>query len=222
MHNRALIIALAIFSAAPAVAETYKLEAYYPSPAGIYTNLTVTSSTVLSRDGGGTKIGTPAHVSNLEVFGTIGASGVVIPGRLASDPTMPSQLVEGAIYFNTTTKSHKVYRNAQWIPLAGTTEMLGAEDGYAGQTGTQACQKIGLRCSRVVSNNFILQDAGCPGATHCLHICATYYNQGLPGVQNGGDHDNIHSCNARLGNYTTYLHSGVVRCNAFFSAICVN
>jgi len=98
-------------------------------------------------------------------------------------------------------------------------KMIGADDGYAGQTGNQACQAEGLQCVRVVSHNFIREDANCPGATHCSHICDTEYNTGLQGVV-AGRHDNIHSCNALLGEYSTYLHVNVLRCNAFFNAIC--
>ena len=112
---------------------------------------------------------------------------------------------------------------ASWQTSGG---IIGAQDGYAGQTGTQACNAIGKSCSRVISYNFIKASANCPGAEHCMRVCMTWYNQGLPGVEDGqdgvgdGPRDNIHSCNARLGEYTTYLHSGVVRCNAYFSAVC--
>jgi len=99
------------------------------------------------------------------------------------------------------------------------TTIIGSEDGYAGQTGHQACLSIGKTCQRVISYNYIREDGACTSATHCMRVCMTWYNQNLPGVENGGK-DNIHSCDALLGDYTTYLHGGVVRCNAHFSAIC--
>lgn len=94
--------------------------------------------------------------------------------------------------------------------------------GYDGQSGTLACASVGKKCAYVQSDNYIQVDASCPGATHCIHICSTSYNRSLPGVLNGTDMPSFHSCNAKVGNYCTYLHPGVVQCNATFSAVCTD
>jgi hypothetical protein len=99
-------------------------------------------------------------------------------------------------------------------------KIIGSEDGYAGQTGSQACLAMGKTCQKVISYNYIAEDVGCLGATHCMRICMTFYNQGLAGVDDGIGKDNIHSCDALLGEYTTYLQVNVVRCKAHFSVIC--
>jgi len=52
-------------------AETYTLEAYYPSPAGVYANMTVLSQTVLARDSGNVGIGTAEPASRLQVAGGV-------------------------------------------------------------------------------------------------------------------------------------------------------
>lgn len=105
-------------------------------------------------------------------------------------------------------------------PAAAEMTMLGAQDpGIQGKTGDQACADIGKACVRVTSYNFIREDAAGVG-THGVRVCAGWYNQNLPGVENGTDMDNVHSCSALLGQYTTYLHVNVVRCNAYFSVIC--
>jgi len=54
-HFPAFVASVAFFLIAFSVTahcETYTLETYYPSPVGAYLNMTVTSSSVLSRDGG--------------------------------------------------------------------------------------------------------------------------------------------------------------------------
>jgi hypothetical protein len=120
------ILQAALVLCAPAAgAETYTLDAYYPSPAGVYTDLTVTSTTVLGKHGGLVRIGTAAKHASLEVSGSagvggdLGAGGVVIPGRLAADPAAPEQNVNGAIYFNTVSKVHRVHRDGAWYDLGG-------------------------------------------------------------------------------------------------------
>lgn len=123
-------------------------------------------------------------------------------------------------------------------PIAGCTVttgpmVVGAQDpgiqpggiNQPSKTGTQACAELGRSCSRVTSLNSIIVDAGCPSATHCIHVCMFWYNRSLPGVTNTtagvtDNNDNIHSCDAQLGFWTTYLHPGVVECAGFFSAIC--
>ncbi|MDD2805374.1 MAG: hypothetical protein PHV33_07450 [Elusimicrobiales bacterium] len=93
-------------------AESFTLETYYPSPVGVYTNLTVTSTTVLARDGGGVKIGKTSTPSKLSV------SGVVVPGWYDIDPDAPEDKVEGAIYYNTSQKTHRVYKNGSWQDIS--------------------------------------------------------------------------------------------------------
>lgn len=100
-----------------------------------------------------------------------------------------------------------------------TLSVLGAE-GWEGYTGESACASQGKVCVKVISTNFIKVDAACPSATHCLRVCSSWYNTGLPGVTQGGDHDNIHDCVAPLGEQCTYLHPGVVQCDAWFYAVC--
>ncbi len=158
MHKAILAAAvLAVFGQVRASGETYTMETYYPAPVGVYTTVTVTSGTVLARDGGNVGIGTASPADKLHVNGnatvtgntvlardggtvSVGASnlaaqlnvngqaaitgkvkadGVVIPGSFASDPADAASKVEGAIYYNTTTKTHRVYRNAAWAELGG-------------------------------------------------------------------------------------------------------
>jgi len=102
---------------------------------------------------------------------------------------------------------------------AGPPIVLAAES-WQGWTGDNACASVGKTCDKVISYNYIFVDAACSSATHCVHVCAAWYNQSLPGVVNGEDHDNIHDCSAFLGWHTTYLHAGILRCAGYFSAIC--
>jgi len=57
--------------------ETFTLQTYYPSPAGIYNKMTTTADTVLARDSGGVGIGVsaPAVGVKLDVGGTIKIRG---------------------------------------------------------------------------------------------------------------------------------------------------
>lgn len=104
----------------------------------------------------------------------------------------------------------------------GAIQILASSTGYDGQTGTTACASVGGTCAYVQSHNFIRDDTGCPGVSQCMRICTTWYNQSLPGIANEvvNGKDNIHPCNAQIGTFTTYLDPGVVRCNAFFHAVC--
>lgn len=103
-----------------------------------------------------------------------------------------------------------------------------AKKGYDGMTGDAACASIGKKCVAVLSHNYIFQDAACGAlATHCSHVCATWYgltgggDQAAPqGVETGQDLSPIHDCTAKIGEYTTYLDIGIVRCNGIFSALC--
>jgi hypothetical protein len=173
---------------------------YYPSPYGSYGQLDANYVTITN---------TPNDPGMINfVPGSTPAAGLGSEGSLYYDKNL-----------------HKfMYKNntGSWGPLGGGAYIIGANDpGYLGNTGNQACAAVGRTCNRVISYNYIAVDAGCPSATHCLRVCMTWYNQPLPGVTLlMGDADNIHSCDALLGNHTTYLDSGIVECKAFFSAVC--
>lgn len=111
------------------------------------------------------------------------------------------------------------YGNLKTVAANDPTIQPGGLD-TPGKTGHQACADLGKLCVSVTSLNTIIHDAGCPGATHCMRICMTTYNQPLPGVTFGGMMGNVHDCSAQLGLFTTYLHVNVVRCAGWFSALC--
>lgn len=91
--------------------------------------------------------------------------------------------------------------------------------GSDGLTGTQACASLGKNCVKVFSNNYIKMGSSCSSAETCARLCATSYNQSLAGITDGNEINNLHNCNAMVGNYTTYDDSGV-KCAAFFTAMC--
>lgn len=190
-------------------------------------------------------VGTAVPGSTMTV-GSIGLGGLtqVSPGVYKADLS---------VSFNNSIRSMKpIKTNVQFsVNIAGgsgptarpfmgcnsnggsTVVVLNPDLTYDGMTGTAACASIGKSCAYITSLNTIWDDAGCPGATHCMRVCMTWYNQSLPGIPNaffgdwtdpvptpGGQSTNIHSCAARVGRYTTYLHGGVVRCGGYFSAIC--
>lgn len=111
--------------------ETFTLQTYYPSPVGVYNALTVTSTTVLGRNygnvllvppanaSGNVGIGTASPAAKLDVNGDANFNGVVVPGRFAADPTDAARKIEGAIYFNTTSKRHRVFQDGAWQGLGG-------------------------------------------------------------------------------------------------------
>lgn len=107
-----------------------------------------------------------------------------------------------------------------------TLKVLESGDVYDGQTGDAACKSLGMKCAYMQSFNNIQGDLGCPGATHCMRVCMTWYNQSLPAVPNSSSYatdanNDIHSCSAKIGYYQTYVDPGVVICGAYFSAICI-
>ncbi|MDD2805385.1 MAG: hypothetical protein PHV33_07505 [Elusimicrobiales bacterium] len=116
--HRGFISVCLLFFALKAHSETLTLETYYPSPVGVYSNLTVTSTTVLAKNGGGVNIGKPSTPSDVSVSGKITAGDVMVPGSFAADPAAVTQLVEGAIYYNTSTKTHRVYKNGIWQDIS--------------------------------------------------------------------------------------------------------
>ena len=87
------------------------------------------------------------------------------------------------------------------------------------KTGTQMCTEQGKTCLYVISDTHIADSVGCLGIEMtCIDVCQRAYNQnGL----NTPNHGNIWGCDeAKIGSYITYLDSGVLRCNGWFSAIC--
>lgn len=69
-----------------AYCETYTMDTYYPSPAGVYTNITVTSTTVLARDGGAVTVGTPSHPAKLNVSGNADITAFLCPADSRQTP----------------------------------------------------------------------------------------------------------------------------------------
>ena len=116
-------------------AETHTLQTYYPAPTGIYNTVTVTSNTVLGRNGGIVTVGSSANASELNVNGPVKINGgVLVPARLSADPTASSQLVEGAIYYNTTTQKHRIYSAGIWKDMGGGSGVL-VDSGLVTESG---------------------------------------------------------------------------------------
>lgn len=68
--------------------ETFDIQTHYPSPAGIYENLTATGDTVLARDGGNVGIGTGANAptARLDIVGSVRFRTGAVAGKvLVSD-----------------------------------------------------------------------------------------------------------------------------------------
>ena len=87
-----LMIALLLGTAVYALAEDITLTTYYPSPRGVYQELTTTSNTLLATQGGSVGIGmTTAPTDKLDVNGTVNATQVHQGGA----PIIPS----GAVMF---------------------------------------------------------------------------------------------------------------------------
>lgn len=74
------LVIIAVFGLGMAISETYTMETYYPSPVGVYTNMTVTSTAVLARDGGNVGIGTtsPKTPSPNRATGNLDANDVYL------------------------------------------------------------------------------------------------------------------------------------------------
>jgi len=90
-------------------------------------------------------------------------------------------------------------------------------------TGTEACAKLGHKCAAVISNNYLLQSSGSDGIGF---VCASSYNQKLQGVENGAGKSQWHSCNAKLGAFSTFSGNSPdgkssVECQGLFTAICL-
>jgi len=194
--------------------ESITITTYYPSPYGSYNELQANKLAVGDTNGDMQLSAADQPPANGQLY----TARSVIYKPQSSLPVFDVR--KGELVYRDSNDTFYHYNGSNWISIGA--DIIGAQDGYAGQTGYQACNAIGKSCSRVISYNFIKEDANCPGATHCMRVCMIWYNQNLPGVKDGmaEGKDNIHSCDAKLGEYTTYLDPGVVRCNAFFSAIC--
>jgi len=160
---------------AAAYCETYTMETYYPSPAGVYNTMTVTSTTVLARDGGAVSVGTPSRPAKLKVSGAADISGVFVPGRFADDPAGPDTKIEGAVYFNTTTKKHRVYQNAAWGDMGG--ELL--------LEGSTPCNKTSAG-KKALRSTPVYMPGGCLGGSDCgpAHLDWVICSYG-PGIFSG-------------------------------------
>lgn len=191
-----IIFLCTVISAYAQATEDISITTYYPSPVGVYNDLSTNRMKI-----GRNYFAQAVADDNLIIEGSVGIGTINPQAQLDMD--------NGGIRLGNKTRT-------TWPEM----EIIGADDGFAGQTGNAACAVKGKQCLRVMSYNFIKVDASCPGATHCLHVCSTFYNTGLAGVEQGNDKDNIHSCDALLGEQNTYLHPGVVQCDAFFSAVC--
>ena len=160
------IAGVLFFGAGAAYCETYTMETYYPSPAGVYQNMTVTSTTVLARDGGAVTVGSAAKPARLEVNGVSDLKNVVVPGRFASDPTGAEQKIEGAIYFNTTSKKHRVFQNGAWTDQGAVTGINGfiksCTERDCGDNGRPPCACKEYSCLKV---NPFTGACSCPAGT---------------------------------------------------------
>lgn len=89
-----------------------------------------------------------------------------------------------------------------------------------GLTGKKACKDQGLTCLKVYSQNYATTVYGQIGLDN---LCATNYNKSLPGVEDGANLSQWHSCDAKLGIYETYSidkKSLQLTCKGIFSSFC--
>lgn len=89
-----------------------------------------------------------------------------------------------------------------------------------GQTGDAACESLGMKCSHVQSLNFAAEVFG---QDSLANLCQINYNSSANEIKKGTIKTNIHSCEAKLGIYETYVlktKSSGVTCKGIFTAIC--
>lgn len=94
--------------------------------------------------------------------------------------------------------------------------------GYEGKTGNEACKTKNLACAYLISTNFVSNSSGTDAPLY-TPACMSSYNKSLQGVKNGVGVSNIHSCDAKVGSFTTFelnLSGVFVECGATFVAIC--
>ncbi len=95
------------------------------------------------------------------------------------------------------------------------------EPQWVGKSGEEACKEQGKSCAFVSSINYASNLYGEQGALS--NLCLIGYNQNLEGVANGNPKSNIHSCQAKLGRFSTYQISEKdygVTCQGIFLAHC--
>ncbi len=88
--------------------ESLTLQSYYPSPLGIYTNLTTTDAATLARDAGGVTVGGPTHPAALTV------SGVTTFGSMSADPAGTN----GSFYYNAARNVFRAFANGAWSDMS--------------------------------------------------------------------------------------------------------
>lgn len=105
-------------------AETFSLTTYYPSPSGVYTDLTVTSGTVLAGNGGQVTIGRAGAAGNLSVNGSatlsgnMAVAGYIRPGTSGVVSTC-NNANTGALRYNTDTAKLEVCNGSAWASAGG-------------------------------------------------------------------------------------------------------
>lgn len=190
-----LILALS----AAARCESLVLETYYPSPAGIYTNITVISGAELGRDsgnvvlvssansGGSVGIGTGAPTAKLDVRGGINANGGVRFGNQVT-VTACAAANEGTQRYNSTAKRMEFCDGAAWRSVSGAGTGI---NGFikactktdCGDNGHPPCSCVEWTCT---SSNPFTGACSCPDGT--VDRLAT------TGVYNGLRHAAVHLC----------------------------
>ena len=98
------------------------------------------------------------------------------------------------------------------------------EEALKDKTGEEACAIKGLNCSYVTSTNYVSSyTSENANGVSLSYLCAISYNTNLSGVKQGTPIPNVHSCEAKLGNFQTYSLSSngtSVTCAAIFMAVC--
>ena len=122
--------------------------------------------------------------------------------------------------FNTEIDGTSTIESCGPSAAGGGVRVISSGDGHDGVSGRAACKSVGAECAYVQSNNYMTEAIACANMGTCIQTCMTYYNNSLPGVVNTNGHDNIHSCEAKIGNFVTYADPAVVRCSAYFHAVC--
>lgn len=164
MNGTISIAAGLVFAlAAAARCETYVMETYYPSPVGVYTNLTALSGVVLGRDSGNVVlvssansngsvgIGTDAPTAKLDVRGGINAGGGVRFGNQAT-VTACAAASEGTQRYNSTVKRMEFCNGASWRPVSASGPgingfMKACTETDCGDNGHPPCACVQWTCT---------------------------------------------------------------------------
>ena len=178
--SRAQVVACLVLAAVCAVAkmtgaETLTLDTYYPAPVGIYDNMTVLGKTVLARDTGAVGVGTGNPQTQLDM------TGLFRPGRYPADP--PG--VEGALYFNTTLRQFRGFKNGAWGSLGGF--MIDTANCVWRPSGRQSLDGYTPGNDLIHSNNGLWYAATCAGDEVVWGFASHEY----PGLN---EHHQIYCC----------------------------